>query len=120
MEKIIVNDKALPVSVSGCNPVYDKQNKKIISWYVVVDLKSNACPPVAKKYWPIVKKADVYFVGCKNDGVCLVDNYDSATNITTVKYDFRDGLFGRGAERAWQFRIKMLALINKNRNENIK
>ena len=36
---------------------------------------------------------------------------------TLVGYMFRDGLFGRGAERAWQFRIKMMAEITRQKKE---
>ena len=33
---------------------------------------------------------------------------------------FTDGLFGRGAECAWQFRINMLGQLAKKHNEDIK
>ena len=39
---------------------------------------------------------------------------DNKYSNTLVGYMFRDGLFGRGAERAWCFRIKILARINEN------
>ena len=44
--------------------------------------------------------------------------YDSTKNISDIQYSWRNGLFGHGAERAWQFKIKMQALITVN--ENIK
>ena len=50
-----------------------------------------------------------------------VFNYDAKSDKTTLGYVWQDGLFGRGARRAWDFRLKVLAeIINNRKNTKVK
>lgn len=44
--------------------------------------------------------------------------YNPEKNISELEYAWRDGLFWRGSERAWQFRIQMLAQMNKQKEQH--
>ena len=101
----IKNKEVYPVSVSGCDPIYERHDKKynIIGWTVKVTLQGK--DSVCQLFWPTAKKGVPSYV--------RTADYEK-TGIVEAEYKFKDGLFGHGAERAWQFRIKMLAQITKN------
>ena len=128
----------IPVSVSHCMPVYNKG--KIKGWNVYLNYQGNLSvnseniqkwqdlfdknPSLLQKnpfYYnmlhPVLDK-DVILPDSKHLTGCF--KYDPENNISVIEYGWRDGIFGCGAERAWNFRLKMLGLINKKQNENIK
>lgn len=108
-----------PVAVSGVKPVY--VNGRLKYWTVDVDYNRNLRLPhqeyllddlgnsgvVLNPVFDIKKSRRVSFV-----------KYNRDTNNTRLTYSWRDGLFGFGGERAWRFRLNIIAEIN--RNENIK
>lgn len=108
-----------PIAVSGVKPVY--VNGRLKYWTVDVDYNRNLRLPhqeyllddlgnsgiVLNPVFDIKKSRRVSFV-----------KYEPGTNNTRLTYSWRDGLFGLGGERAWRFRLNIIAQINKN--ENIK
>lgn len=119
-----------PVSVSQTVPVYN--NGRIIAWNVHVffdgDLSTNTAqrnkwrelidknPHLVwedgKMLNPILKKNIIIPNERHLTGLF---RYNPEKNVSELEWSWRDGLFGCGAERAWQFRIKILAQINKQR-----
>ena len=107
--------KAQPVQVSQCNPVYI--NGKLKYWNLSVEYLGDLRLPNQQflprdfgEYGvvlnPVISVRKLRYVNTVK--------YDNNTGNTTLTYVFRDGLFGRGAEKAWQLRIWMLARINEN------
>jgi len=48
-------------------------------------------------------------------------DYDAKSDTTLICYVWKDGLFGRGAERAWNFRLKIFGeIINNRHKEKVK
>ena len=93
-------------AVSGCEPVYGR-NGKIAHWKVTVEANE----------FPRFRAPDLRGAFMAS-WVQTINDKKQARHIIT--YLFRDGLFGRGAERAWQFRINMLGQMAINHNENTK
>ncbi len=94
------------INVSSCDPVYDSKGN-IANWKVIVecsDVNSFRAPNV-RGGWLVL-------------WVQTLDENQKALHRLT--YVFKDGLFGRGAEHAWQFRINMLGQMAKRHNENTK
>ena len=129
---------AKPISVSHSIPCYVNGNIKY--WRVDVeyagDLSTNSTQ--VKEWRDIHKNAPELFethpglykmmtpiyvtdVEIPNLKHACVFNYDEKSDKTTLGYVWQDGLFGRGAKRAWDFRLKILAeIINNRKNEKVK
>ena len=108
-----------PVAVSGVWPVY--VNGRLKYWTVDVEYDADLRLP-HQEYLPddLGKSGIVLnpvFDIKKTRHVSFV-KYEPGTNNTRLTYSWRDGLFGLGGERAWRFRLNIIAQINKN--ENIK
>ncbi|MCQ2571753.1 MAG: hypothetical protein MJ165_02015 [Alphaproteobacteria bacterium] len=126
------------VSVSHCMPVYSKG--KIKGWNVYLKYSGNLSvnsenihkwQDLFDKNPSLLQKNPFYYnmLHPVLDQDVIIPNpkhltgyfkYDAENNISVIEYGWRDGIFGWGAERAWNFRLKMLGLINKKQNENIK
>ena len=106
---------AQPVRVSQCTPVYI--NGKLKYWNLSVEYVGDLRLP-NQKFLP----RDFGEYGVVLNPVISVHKlryvntvkYDDNTGNTKLTYVFRDGIFGLGAERAWQLRIWALARINEN------
>ncbi len=46
--------------------------------------------------------------------------YDKKSNTSGLDYYWRNGLFGRGWDRAWKFRLEILAQIKTLNDEKVK
>lgn len=105
-----------PIKVSQVNPVYI--NGKIKYWGLDVTYNGDLRLP-GQKFLPDEVFGIILNPVIDIEKVCYVSavKYDANTDSTKLSYSFRDGLFGRGAERAWQFRIKMLASITRQKKE---
>ena len=126
---------AKPISVSHCNPVY--VNGKIKYWNVYVEYAGNISmnsDTIAKwreiisKNPKVLENNPFYHDVLRpifNPNIIIPNiehatekfKYDSERDVSLMGYSWRDGLFGRGAERAWNFRLKMLADIMNNRQK---
>ena len=94
------------ISVSSCDPVYNEEGK-IVSWKITVE-----CSDVSNFSAPNLHG------GWLTSWVQTLDENKKALHRLT--YVFNNGLLGRGAERAWQFRVNMLGQLAKKHNEDIK
>ena len=106
-----------PVAVSGVKPVY--VNGRLKYWTVDVEYDADLRLP-HQEYLPddLGKSGIVLnpvFDIKKPHHVSFV-KYEPGTNNTRLTYSWRDGLFGLGGERAWRFRLDIIAQINKNEN----
>ena len=130
-KKILQNVET--VSVSQCVPVYI--NGKIKYWKVNVEYAGNLAMNLTsvnawrdvynknpKAFYEnpahydalrIILKPNILIPSVKH--MTGFFKYNPEKNVSQLEYAWRDGLFGWGAERAWQFRIKMLAQINKQK-----
>lgn len=128
--KNIKQTQAQPISVSHCTPVYI--NGRIKYWNIRVfyegDLSTNTAQRtdvlklVNKNPYLVWKFMDELQPFLKPDIIIPQKNrltglfrYNPEKDLSELEYSWRDGLFGYGAERAWQFRLKMLAQINKQK-----
>lgn len=133
-KKILTN--AEPVSVSQCMPVYIQG--KIKYWKVCVEYTGN----LAMNLTSVNAWRDLYNKNPKffNENPAYYDalhiilkqniavpgtkymtgffKYNPEKDTSELEYAWRDGLFGRGGERAWQFRIQMLAQMNKQKEQH--
>lgn len=125
-----ISQNVKTVSVSQCIPVYIKGNIKY--WKVNVEYAGNLAMNLASvNAW-----RDIYNKNPKTfdenpsyyDALRIIlkpvpevkhitgfFKYNPEKNTSELEYAWRDDLCGVGAERAWQFRIKMLAQINRQR-----
>ena len=127
--KAEMNKKVLPVSVSGCTPVY--VNGRIKWWTVHVffngDLSINTTQrnkwrELIDKNPHLVHENGIFLrpvirpdiIMPKKGNWSSYFKYHADKNMSEIEYAWRNGLFDCGGERAWQFRIKMLAQIAKN------
>ena len=123
-----------PVSVSHCNPVYI--NGRIKYWAVRVEYAGNlAMNGISVRRWldtfehnvqafyenpagydalRTILKTNLIIPGAEH--MTGFFRYDAKRNISALDFAWRDGLFGRGADRAWKFRLNMLAEIAKKPN----
>ena len=94
------------IDVSSCDPVYNEKGK-IVGWKITVECSNVHCfsAPNLRGGW-------------LSSWVQTLDENKKALHRLT--YVFKDRLFGRGAECAWQFRINMLGQLAKKHNEDIK
>ena len=116
-----------PVAVSGVKPIY--VNGRLKYWTVDVEYDADLRLPPQENLpddfgWvddDVLGKSGIVlnpvFNIKKTRRISFV-KYNRDTNNTRLTYSWRDGLFGFGGERAWQFRLNIIAQINKN--ENIK
>ena len=94
------------VNVSSVDPIYDAK-RNITNWKITVE-----CSDVASFCAPCVRG------GWLSSWVQTIDNNQKTLHRLT--YIFKEGVFGRGVEHAWNFRIHMLGLMAKKHNENTK
>ena len=128
-------EQIIPVSVSNVVPVYHWRNRgRIIAYNVHVffdgDLSTNT--EQREEFKRLYEqhpghKADDFFYESlrsilkpnisipKESHLTGLFRYDREKNVSELEYSWRNGLFGCGAERAWKFRIRMLAQINKQK-----
>jgi hypothetical protein len=105
-----------PIAVSQVNPIYI--DGKIKYWGLDVTYNGDLRLP-GQKFLPNEVFGVILNPVIDIEQVCYVSavKYDTNTDSTKLSYSFRDGVFGRGAERAWQLRIKMLAQITQQKKE---
>ncbi|MCQ2568549.1 MAG: hypothetical protein MJ163_03055 [Alphaproteobacteria bacterium] len=107
-------EKIVPVDVSHCVPVYI--NGKIKYWNVHVfyggDLSTNT--EQREETHKITDESSKVFF---EDFEMLKPVIKPNIIISELEYSWRDGLFGNGARRAWDFRLKMYSQIINNRNK---
>lgn len=125
-------EKIVPVDVSHCVPVYI--NEKIKHWNVHVfyggDLSTNTeqreethkitdeSSKVSFEDFEMLKpviKPNIIIP--KESHLTGLFRYNREKNVSELEYSWRDGLFGNGARRAWDFRLKMYSQIINNRNK---
>lgn len=131
MEKKNKKETISPVGVSGCIPVY--YNGRIIGYNVHVfydgDLSTNTAARegmrdlVVRNTHLLRDDMNVKMLNPVIKQNIIIPNvwhwtkyfkYHHESNTSELEWGWRKGLFGRGAERAWQFRLKMLAKIDEN------
>lgn len=122
-------EKIVPVDVSHCVPVYI--NGKIKYWNVHVfyggDLSTNTKQREETRkiidklsfedfemLKPVIKPNIII---PKESHLTGLFRYNREKNVSELEYSWRDGLFGNGARRAWDFRLKMYSQIINNRNK---
>lgn len=108
-----------PVAVSGVWPVY--VNGRLKYWTVDVEYDADLRLPYQEYLPDDWEKSGVLLnpvFDIKKSRHVSFGKYNPETNNTRLTYSWRDGLFGLGGERAWLFRLSIIAEIN--RNENIK
>lgn len=118
-----------PVAVSGCTPVYN--NGRIIGYNVHVfydgDLSTNT---EIRESWRDLIDSHPHLVWDNMNMLrpviktnIIIPNkwhltgyfeYHHESDTSELEYGWRKGLFGCGAKRAWQFRLKMLAKVKEN------
>ena len=124
--------KAVPVAVSHITPLY--VDGRIEFWRVDVtytgDLATNTNQ--IKEWCDIYKKTPELFethpglynmmspifvsgLSIPNLKYAHIFNYDAKSDKTMLGYVWKDGLLGRGAEHAWQFRLEILKEIMNNK-----
>ena len=107
------NEVAQPIDVSSVTPIYNFRGD-VVEWQVIVITKD-------VKFVPIWWVESMFAVAPRAKGNYSVSfNFDTEKHLAQLKYFFPEGLFKRGFNRAWDFRIEMLSQIAKNRNEKVK
>lgn len=118
-----------PISVSHCNPVYVNGRVKYWNIQVVYNADLFLYRPDKKllnvsELRRSLMQEPLYFemitpvlnpkIYIPNRGHVSNARYDDVDGTTILGYSWRNGLFGRGAERADRFRTNMLAKIANN------
>ena len=130
MKKTKIRKKqALPVAVSDCMPVYI--NGCIKYWKVRVGYDGNLAMnlDLVEAWRDIYRKNPTFFeqrpayydalhvvlqpniVVPQMNRLTGYFKYNPEKNTSMLEYYWCDGVFNRGAKRAWDFRIKMLSQI---------
>ncbi len=110
-KKVSDYQKAQPIDVSQVEPVYDTKGD-IKGWHVAVTTCDNRLSSLLVKCG-----APVNVPKPRGAKIYSWETDWSKRDQMLVKYFFKDGLFGCGAERASQFRTSMLGQIILNRHK---
>ena len=124
-KKILVK----PVSVSHCTPVYINGRIKAYNlrvfyagvlsmntnerreWRKFVDENPQTLYDNLDMLRPVIKP-NLQITGASH--LTGYFKYHDADDTSEFEYSWRKGIFNRGAERAWQFRMKILASIHED------